>query len=47
MSKKDWIMLTIIVIVVFTVGYVIGHRCCEMKSEGVSVTTYAPDSINL
>ena len=47
MSKKDWIVLAIIVIVVFTVGYVIGCRCCEMKSEGVSVTTYAPDSINL
>ena len=47
MSKKDWIMLAIIVIVVITVGYVIGHRYCEMKSEGVSVTTYAPDSINL
>jgi hypothetical protein len=46
MSKKDCIAIAIIIAIAFTMGFVIGHRVCEMKNDGISVFTYAPESIN-
>lgn len=39
MSKKDWIALAIIVVIVFTIGFAIGHRICEMKYTGQDIIT--------
>jgi hypothetical protein len=44
MSNKDFIALIVICAIVFIIGFVLGHRYHEMKTEGVTPFTYVQES---
>ena len=44
--KEKLIAIIVIILIALSI-FAIGYRAAEMKYEDTSVTTYAPESINL